>query len=146
MIAYIFQSGDMGYISGQTHGIIAATSDQSLGAQWGCSSTLIVTNTSLGTGPNNTLAIVNSCSETNVAASICKNLNSGNYSDWFLPSVEELKKVYLNRATLNGLSAYYYWCSSQYDASNALLVDFSSGIVYYGSKTSPVNVRAVRNF
>lgn len=33
-VAYILQSGDPGYVAGETHGLIAATSDQSTGIQW----------------------------------------------------------------------------------------------------------------
>jgi hypothetical protein len=39
IIAYIFVSGDVGYVSGQTHGLITSTSNQSKGVQWGCSGT-----------------------------------------------------------------------------------------------------------
>ena len=62
VVAYIFKSGDPGYVAGQCHGLIAATSDQSSGIVWALlayqTTAVGGTGTALGTGSANTTAIV----------------------------------------------------------------------------------------
>ena len=149
IIAYIFQSGDPGYVAGQTHGIIAAASDQSTGAQWGCYGTTIsgADGTALGTGVQNTIDIVNGCSLAGIAARICNDLSFGGYSDWYLPSKDELNKLYLNKFAVGGFSySHYYWSSSEYDGSSAWIQAFSNGFQFGNDKYDPYYVRAVRSF
>jgi hypothetical protein len=146
IIAYIFQSGDSGFISGETHGLITTTSDQSTGAQWSCSGTSISTSTTFGTGQNNTTSIVNGCSTASIAARICNDLVSGGYSDWYLPSYSELQKLYSNRTVIGGFSSTYYWSSSQYTSTQVYSIYFYNGYAYGTSKTSTAYVRAIRKF
>jgi hypothetical protein len=145
-IAYIFQSGDSGYVSGETHGIIATSTDQSSAAQWGCSGTSITTNTALGTGQNNTTSIVNSCSASSIAARICTDLVAGAYSDWYLPSYFELQQLYTNKTVIGGFTNTNYWSSSQSSSTAAYSLNFSTGSAVNTSKTSAVYVRAIRKF
>ncbi|MDI1317426.1 DUF1566 domain-containing protein [Flavobacterium sp.] len=148
IIAYIFTSGDTGYVTGQTHGLIATTSNQSTGVQWGCSGTSIAgTNTTLGTGLANTSAIVNGCTTTTIAAALCNNLSSGGYTDWYLPSRDELNKLYLNKTTIGGFGNVPYWCSSQVGTTTAWSINFSTGTLSSTStKSTSMYVRAIRNF
>lgn len=147
IIAYIFVSGDSGYIAGQTHGLIATTSNQSTGAQWGCSGTSISgTSTSLGSGQTNTTAIVNGCSSSTNAAAICNNLTSGGYTDWYLPSSEELNKLYINRNLIGNFSNVNYWSSSQASSTTASIINFSTGASSTSTKTNSRYVRAIRKF
>ncbi|GEM56644.1 hypothetical protein B0A58_11790 [Flavobacterium branchiophilum NBRC 15030 = ATCC 35035] len=148
IIAYIFVSGDSGYITGQTHGLIATTSNQSTGAQWGCSGTSISgTSTTLGSGQTNTTAIVNGCSSTTNAAAICNNLSSGGYTDWYLPSSEELIKLYLNKSLIGGFNNSFYWSSTQNNSISAYSINFNTGtITTSSSKSSQIYVRAIRKF
>ncbi len=146
IIAYIFRSGDSGYIAGQTHGLIATTSNQSTGAQWGCSGTSISTSTSFGTGQTNTTSIVNGCSTSGIAARICNDLVSGGYSDWYLPSYYELEKLYINRALIGGFSSTYYLSSSQLSSTEVYGINFSDGYGYALGKISALYVRAIRKF
>jgi hypothetical protein len=131
-----------------SHGAIAATTDQSTGAPWGCSGTLIGgTSTGSGTGQANTTAIVNGCSDQGIAARICDNLVLNAYSDWFLPSKDELIQLYSQRAVVGGFSTTAgYWSSSEQDAYNAWFQDFSNGNSVAGPKTSLFYVRAIRTF
>jgi hypothetical protein len=147
-IAYIFVPGDNGYIAGQIHGLIATTSNQSLGSQWGCSGTSIVgTSTVLGTGLANTSAIVNGCVTTTIAAAICNNLSFGGYTDWYLPSRDELSKLYSNRTLIGGFSNVPYWSSSQASSTTAWSINFSTGASSSTtSKTTSMYVRAIRKF
>lgn len=148
IIAYIYVSGDSGYIAGQTHGLIATTSNQSTGAQWGCSGTSITgTSTTLGTGLASTTAIVNGCATTTIAAALCNNLSSGGYSDWYLPSKDELNKLYLNKTTIGGFSNVSYWSSSQVSTTTAWSINFSTGTASSTStKSTLMYVRAIRKF
>lgn len=146
IIAYIFQSGDSGYIIGQTHGLITTTSNQSTGAQWGCSGTSINTSNPIGAGQNNTTLIVSGCSTSNIAAKICDDLVSGGYSDWYLPSWNELQKIHNNMSSIGGFSASYYWSSTQYTTTNSISIYFPDGSSTSSSKTSTNYVRAIRTF
>ena len=111
-IAYILQQGDYGYDPNVKHGLIAAPYDQSI-ATWGCSGPLIGgTSTAFGTGQANTTAIVKGCSEVGIAARLCNDLVLGGYSDWYLPSIDELNKLYINRVAIGGFANDYYWSSS----------------------------------
>jgi hypothetical protein len=148
IVAYIFQLGDAGYISGQIHGIITSTNNLSSGAIWGCSGSNITTatNTVIGSGQSNTNAIVSVCFSTNNAAYLCSNLSSGGYSDWYLPSKDELYKLYLNSSNIGGFVSSYYWSSSQISSASASGINFSTGSFLALSKNYGFYVRAIRNF
>jgi hypothetical protein len=147
IIAYFLQPGDPGYVEGETHGIIAAPSDQSPGAQWGCYGTLIGgTSTDLGTGAANTAAIVAGCSEAGIAAQICNDLELNGYTDWYLPSKDELNKLYLSKNLIGGFASAYYWSSSEDSSANAWEQTFSNGSKSNYSKYYNNRVRAVRAF
>jgi hypothetical protein len=148
IVAYILQPGDPGYIEGELHGLIAAPSDQSAGAQWGCYGTFLGgTSTALGTGAANTAAIVAGCATSGIAARICNDLELNGYTDWYLPSKDELNKLYINRAAIGGFAANYYWSSSESSSSGAWLQIFTNGVQYPTTKDSYyLRVRAVRAF
>jgi hypothetical protein len=152
IVAYILQSGDNNYVDGEFHGLIAAPDDQSTIAHWGCMGTLIGgTSTALGNGQGNTTAIVNGCNELGIAARICDQLTLNGYSDWYLPSKDELNKLYVNRNAIGGsiTSGNYYWSSSESSADMAWGQYFNGGGQSAYNKTSTsydMHVRAVRSF
>ena len=83
----------------------AAPSDQSTGIQWSNGEYIdIKTNTAVGTGKANTDAIIAAQGDGNYAAALCKNLTINGFSDWFLPSKDELDLMYTNlkKAGLGG--------------------------------------------
>ena len=164
-VAYILQPGDPGYVAGQTRGLIAAAADQTPSAGWGINwatqpylsaSVPGALGTAIGTGMANTNAIIaqNGANDTSYAAGLARAYRGGGYSDWYLPSKDELNKLYLNRVAIGGLGpmnglCYWYWGSSQSAdaAGNAwgeFFGDGSQGL--YSGKTSPGRVRAVRAF
>jgi len=146
IIAYFFKSGDPGYVAGEIHGLIAAPSDQSSIAKWGCYGYLISgTSTALGTGKSNTTAIVNGCA-TAQAACICNNLVLNGYDDWYLPSIGELNILYCNKTTIGGFAYDYYWSSSELHYLYAYRQYFGDGRKDCYFKGLPGNVRAVRSF
>ena len=148
-IAYILQPGDPGYIAGQTHGLIAAASDQATEVEWGCHGTAIpgADGTALGTGNQNTIDIMTGCATAGIPARICGNLVLNGYSDWYLPSRDELAKLYLNRAVIGGFSnGVSYWSSSEFDSLKAWYQYFGYDNLTYGGKDYLLYVRAVRAF
>jgi hypothetical protein len=146
VIAYIFVNGDAGYVADEIHGIIAATADQSASAIWGCNTISVGTNSGLGQGQTSTTNIVAACSTSGIAAKICNDLVVSSYSDWFLPSKDELYKLYSNRTSIGGFTTGGYWTSTQYSTSNGYYYSFSTGVSYNTNKENFQAVRAIRNF
>ena len=128
----------------------AAPSDQSTGAEWGCYGVLIsgADGTAVGAGEQNTLDIEAGCTTTGTAADICANLSLGGYSDWFLPSKDELNLMYTNLKLheVGGFADYVYWSSSEGFAVSAWGQGFDDGNQGYYSKNGYRWVRAVRAF
>jgi hypothetical protein len=153
VLAYILQPTDPGYISGEVHGLIAAPTDQSTGAPWGCQGTIIdgADGFLLGTGMQNTLDITNGCIESGIAARICFDLELNTYNDWYLPSRDELNKLYLNKDLIGGFTAGPYWSSTEYFSYYpeifAYYQSFDTGSIAGDWKSaSTLRVRAIRSF
>jgi hypothetical protein len=148
VLAYIFQSGDPGYVAGEVHGLIAATSDLSTGIQWynGSNISTGATSTVVGSGNSNTSAIVTAQGVGSYAAQLCNDYSSGGYIDWFLPSKDELNKLYLNKNAIGGFSSFDYWTSTETSSSGAATQDFSNGYQSGGFKFGTLRVRAIRAF
>ena len=134
--------------STRQHGLIAAPVDQSVGAEWGCSYTYIGgTSTDIGKGQANTALIVNNCSQANIAARICHNLDLNGFNDWFLPSRDELEQMYLQKNLIGGFTDTWYWSSSEFSANFCWYVDLGNGFQSRDySKGNTFKVRAVRAF
>lgn len=148
IIAYIFLSGDPGYVAGETHGLIAAVSDQPA-AIWGCWGTDLtgVNGVVLGTGNQNTIDIMTGCAEAGIAARECGDLALGGYSDWYLPSKDELYKLYQNAGAIGNFAPNTYWCSTEYNLINGWKLNFGNGSwSSNSSKLGSQRVRAVRSF
>ena len=150
IIAYILQAGDPGYDANVQHGLIAAPSDQGF-APWGCNGTGIsgADGTAIGTGAQNTIDIMNGCSSAGIAARLCGDLVLGGYSDWYLPSKDELNQLYLNKVAIGGFNSngLAYWSSSEGDNDRAWEQGFNQGSQwsYYKDYGFDI-VRAVRSF
>lgn len=154
VIAYIFQSSDTGYVAGETHGLIASIGDISTAIQWNneLSSSTGAIGTELGTGKTNTAAIISTQGSGSYAAKLCDDYvntdtGTGVYSDWYLPSKDELNLLYLNKAKIGGFTSGTYWTSTEETDVNAWLQYSSNGMQSNGSKGYDFGkVRAVRNF
>jgi len=46
---------------------------------------------------------------------LCDDLVFNGYSDWYLPSSDELNKLYLNKSAVGGFSNTFYWSSTEED-------------------------------
>lgn len=147
IIAYILQPGDAGYDPNVVHGIIAATVDQSGSAPWALTLTSIgASGQNVGTGQANTSAIVLNQGAGTYAAKLCDDLVLNSYSDWYLPSMYELEKLYLSKSLIGGFALGFYWSSSEDNTNSAWLQSFNSNSQTTGTKTSNYFVRAVRAF
>jgi hypothetical protein len=116
-VAYILQSGDLGYDADVQHGLIAAAADETTELFWGCRGVGVpgARFSAIGTGNQNTIAIMAACSGPIIAARVCGDLVLNGYSDWYLPSREELDKLYLNRTAIGGFINNIYFASTETD-------------------------------
>ncbi|MEI6853452.1 MAG: DUF1566 domain-containing protein [Bacteroidota bacterium] len=148
IIAYILQPGDPNYDANVQHGIIAATHDQSTGIQWyyGTSAPTAATASAIGSGGDNTNTIVASYGAGSYAAKLCYDLVLNSYSDWVLPSKDELNKLYLNKAVIGGFENHFYWSSTESDATMACLQSFLDGTQTLDGKMFSHYVRTIRYF
>ena len=148
-VIYLFQSGNIGYVAGEFHGVIIANDDAGY-SPWGCSGTTTnATGIVIGSATQNTANIIASnCSGT--AAQLCVDYRGGGYSDWSLPSIDELNIVFTNKSYLpSSLSQYLYWSSSETSSAAAYRKDMrntGTGSAPSFGKTSNSHVRAVRYF
>ena len=148
IVAYILQSGDVGYDANVQHGIIVAPTDQGI-TYWGCYGTSIsgADGTEIGTGEQNTADILAGCSATNNAAYLCDTLTLGGYSDWFLPSKDELNILFISKDLIGGFSNHFHWSSTESSDILAWGQNFINGAqANYSSKLGYRTVRAVRAF
>jgi hypothetical protein len=153
LLAYILQLGDPGYDANTTHGLIVSTSD--LGPIRWYNGSDLTTNASavaIGTGLANTNTIITAqgAVTTSYAAGLARSHNGGGFTDWYLPSRDEMYKIYLNRNSIGGFANNYYWTSSENStgasASNAYNVDFSYGSQGMMTKNYAVRIRPIRAF
>jgi Protein of unknown function (DUF1566) len=150
-IGATYAGGKIAWVDGSgIHGLIAAAFDQATSVKWGCSGTTIsgADGTSVGTGNQNTIDIVIGCAEAGTAARICSDLVLNGYSDWYLPSKDELNLLYTNRVAIGGFTGGDYWTSSEVNSTNAWYQYFGDGAQWnFGHKFFYNSyVRAVRSF
>jgi hypothetical protein len=115
--------------------------------EWGCFGTSIsgADGILIGTGEQNTTDIVGSCVTSDItAAELAAGYSHNSLDDWFLPSKDELNRLFV--LSLTGFSTEGYWSSSEGDDSNAWgqRFDFGHQSNYY--KSSTAFVRPVRAF
>lgn len=147
------------------HGLVAAVNDVEGRREWGCWGVNVNgTSQEFGMGLQNTLNIIaTDCqvefpgNETVNAAQAAYNHESGGYSDWYLPSVDELRELVKEigpNSALGNLAnldlIYWYWTSSQSGENTAYQYDItfgSSGMAeWMGWKDYFQNVRPIRSF
>ena len=78
------------------HGLVAATQDQSTGCSWNDAPSLA------NNGANHSAVGVN-------------------FTDWRLPTKDELNMMLTKRAAIDGFDNYGYWSSTDYDYGTAWL-------------------------
>jgi uncharacterized repeat protein (TIGR02059 family) len=87
-------------------------------AEYGCTGTQTPgTSYAVGSGAANTLAIINNCATAGIAARVTSNLTYAGFSDWFMPSLNEMTAIYNNlynkTPSLGGFTGLNYGSSSE---------------------------------
>ncbi len=104
------------------HGLIAETKDQSTGSTW--------------------------FNAQNEISKEWQHSTAGkNYTDWRLPTKDELDLLYDQRTIVGGFAYdHHYWCSTEYGTVHAFGLDFNDGSEVLADKNPPGRVRAIRSF
>ena len=145
-------------------GIIISLNIEAFDVQWGCRGTLVGTSPAVGEGQNNSEAIINfhdnmepsyyinpeQCHVDNdgtVAAKFCEGEING-YSDWFLPSFEDMEGIHQQLIIEYGYSYSYetLWTSTESAATSARLFTLSTGSPWNFGKDAVRDARCVRYF
>tara|TARA_B100000900_G_scaffold65519_1_gene50750 strand:- start:775 stop:1308 length:534 start_codon:yes stop_codon:yes gene_type:complete len=144
------------------HGLVVST--ENVGGSWmtypwGCYGLSIndAEGIDVGTGRLNTNAIINACDEKETAASACVNYQSEGFSDWFLPSLEELELIAENLGFDDEFSSVIEFDNSNYLSSTQLSnekhkinyawsVNLIDGYTMSSNKSNKQKIRAVRAF
>jgi hypothetical protein len=140
---FVFEDSGYAYIS--------AAADQDSDAPWGCQGVNISgTLSAVGTGIANTALIVAGCATSGISARLCDELILNGYSDWFLPSLDELAQMYTKLAAdgLGNFANHTYWSSTQQSATQAYTIDMNNGNqgTHAKGNTSNRYTRAMRRF
>ena len=161
IIGLNYQGGIVFYIDEtDEHGLVAALED--IGQfEWGCYDEYVdgADGTSIGTGYQNTMDIVNQeCLTENggvTASQAALDAEINGYSDWYLPSKDELVRMYNTignggpDGNIGGFetSDYpYYWSSSESSSGGAWGVDGGDGNTASSHKGESSRVRVIRAF
>jgi hypothetical protein len=125
IIVYIYTSGDAGYVSGETHGLIAATQNQVTGGSF---------------------ANVNS----NLNNALYHSTAGQAYTDWRIPSLVEIRKIYDQKSRFGSFDFNsYYIVNVPAVFTNSSSSFYAFDMTNAGSGTGfgyPCNLRAVRSF
>ena len=87
-------------------------------AEYGCTgSSSPGTSYGVGSGASNTLAIISNCATAGIAARVTSDLTYAGFSDWFMPSLDEMTLIYNNlynrTPSLGGFTGLNYGSSSE---------------------------------
>jgi hypothetical protein len=81
------------------------------------------------------------------AKDTCAHLDLNGYTDWRLPTEDELGALYANRNVIGSFELAIYWSSSEFNEAKAFCQSFDYGIASnYNFKALKYRVRAVRSF
>jgi hypothetical protein len=120
LVAYKFKKGDSRYIEGEIHGMIMLDTVFTDTSIWS-NGTYINTGaieSKVGFGLSNTNLIVSAQGNGIYAAKLCYDFSNIGYTDWFLPTIDELTNMYYNWRKLKGEEFWYdkgFWSSTEID-------------------------------
>lgn len=123
--------------------------------QWGCDGIYLpnAAHNNIGAGMGNTAVILDAeCKSTDgstTAAEVVSNYSHGGFSDWYLPSKDELYLAYEVLYPKNpkpDRDEHIYWSSSDYQNDQASVVDGIAGEPTLDFKDTPNFIVAIRSF
>ena len=139
--------------------LVVDTADLSASAEWATLNVDISNVESTWDGFTNTANLIAAGAGSGItagtAAVLCNSSTNNGKSDWYLPALDELSKIWQNRwdiaqgiATASGtqLVSTNYWSSSEYSSNVAWLFAFGRGYVSTDDKVATYCVRGVRKF
>ena len=144
--------------AGVEHGLVVDITDLSAAQAWSnVTATLIGASAqSVWDGLSNSNAVIAQAGHTSSAASLCFGSTNGGYSDWYLPSIQELNKIWANYCnvgrTLSQISgatqfaAERYWSSTEYSVTSIFYFHYLTAVITNDSKSRVYHVRAVRAY
>jgi hypothetical protein len=105
--------------------LVAADNDLATNFTWGCNDkTTNITKTFPMAGKDNSSKLITQCGNS-TAAYTCSQLTSNGYSDWYLPSVDELSLIWDAKNVIGSFDHSYRYLSSTEAAFNSARgVDF----------------------
>lgn len=82
------------------------------------------------------------------AACLCDTLTLGGYTDWYLPALDELKELYINRAKVPNIQNDDYTSSTEIDGQEVWNIHFdkSKPVFHYNKNNNDYYVRCIRRF
>jgi len=104
-----------------THGLVAATQDQSASSDWYSAQDII-------SNPDN------------------HNADGKKFTDWRLPTKYELNLIYTQKTAIGAFTNNYYWSYIGNGTTYVWLQNFGNGKQLYGPKENTYCVRAIRSF
>lgn len=130
---------------------LEATTENLGGPVWGCNGLLInANNEELGGGLENTNLIIQNCNDNVSAAKLCADYQQNGYSDWYLPSKEELRQMMLKRNSIGGFITGPYTSSTENSNTHSKgynVINVSPGFQETNRpKQNNSYVRAIRRF
>jgi len=139
--------------SGVEHGLIMTLTDLSAGTTWSSNTANSTGGTSLADGAANTTTnTTGDYPDLSKANYMCDTLATGGYTDWYLPSLAEMRRITNNMDIIfqilgaNGLGNYNYWTSTEASATNAYIMGIHLNTISSTTKTGSWRVRALRKF
>ena len=139
--------------------MVVDTNDLSIGAAYATLNVNIPNVESTFNGQLNTSNLITAGAGSGItvgtAAELCNSSTNNGQTDWYLPSIDELSKLWQNKwdfaqginlAAGTQLAFQFYWSSTEYDSTNAWGFYLYNGNTTVANKNSIPHVRAVRTF
>lgn len=146
-----YQGGIIFWISADgKKGLICAAVDTANGVFWaslsGGGQSAGSNGTAIGTGQSNTAKMLLQAKTLGNAVKYCNELVIDGYSDWFMPSRDELLAMYFRRFEIGGFANKMYWSSTENSYKSGISVNFANGVADYWDKNRAFDVRAIRAY
>ena len=162
IVFYVDETGE--------HGLVASENDLNGVWELGCAemeTTNFATGYEIGKGHQNTMDIINNdCQQVNnyndiTGAQACIDFQSNGYSDWYIPSLNELTLIFTNLinvvsvenspteiSPLYNFVAGWYWSSTilQNSSSYGYMLVVSQSEFWHTWTSNPARIRPIRSF